>query len=103
MIQYRQCREGVFAPSDWPDTHEAVCRRSASKPEAYLKLEHVFGYSGLGNTAPNLFYTAAGDVVYYTAGVGIVYNDETNAQKVSCKALSFCCVSFLLCFRCLSI
>ena len=49
--------------------------------EAYLKLEHVFGYSGLNNTAPNLFYTSEGDVVYYTAAVGIVYNDETNQQK----------------------
>ena len=222
----------MFAPTDWPSTHQSVCARSASKPEAYLKLEHVFGYSGpahtrpfpvntclcreflsvcfflcvwaasgpirpslsarfvaahapsllarfcggsfsfcvsglhpahvplpvgtccsgsffffasgfslrvwaasgphpplpvgtfcgflwifslrvsglqllaappplravglrrcvpsdaprrrgagLGNTAPNLFYTSAGDVVYYTAGVGIVYNDETNVQR----------------------
>jgi hypothetical protein len=81
MIQYRICRRGVFAPTDWPETHQAVCARSAQKPEAYLKLEHVFGYSGLNNTAPNLFYTSEGDVVYYTAAVGIVYNDETNHQK----------------------
>lgn len=81
MIQYRICRRGVFAPTDWPQTHQSVCARSAQKPEAYLKLEHVFGYSGLNNTAPNLFYTSEGDVVYYTAAVGIVYNDETNHQK----------------------
>ena len=81
MIQYRLCRRGVFAPSNWPDVHKQVCSRSAEKPEAYLKLEHVFGYSGMSNTAPNLFYNAEGDVVYYTAGVGIVYNDETNKQK----------------------
>eukprot|EP01047_Picozoa_sp_COSAG01_P010537 COSAG01_NODE_448_length_16920_cov_3570.438143_3_plen_195_part_00 len=41
----------------------------------------MYGYSGLQNTAPNLFYTKRGDVVYYTAAVGIVYNDEENVQK----------------------
>jgi hypothetical protein len=32
----------VFAPSNWADIHRAVCERSAQKPEAFLKLEHVF-------------------------------------------------------------
>ena len=31
--------------------------------------------------SPNLFYTKAGDVVYYTAAVGIVYDDDNNRQK----------------------
>eukprot|EP01047_Picozoa_sp_COSAG01_P119491 COSAG01_NODE_48199_length_383_cov_0.964789_1_plen_66_part_01 len=52
-----------------------------NKPEAYLKLEHVFGYSSPKNRAPNLFYSAKGDVVYYTAAVGIVYDDDNNRQK----------------------
>lgn len=31
--------------------------------------------------SPNLFYTASGDMVYYTAAVGIVYNKTTHTQK----------------------
>jgi hypothetical protein len=81
MIQYRLCRRGVFAPSNWADVHRSVCERSAQKPEAFLKLEHVFGYSGLGNTAPNLRYVRGGRVVYYTAGVGIVYDPGPNRQR----------------------
>eukprot|EP01044_Picomonas_judraskeda_P018771 COSAG03_NODE_3802_length_1824_cov_1.415652_4_plen_61_part_01 len=46
-----------------------------------MELEHVFGYSGLNNVAPNLFYTNRGEVVYYTAAVGVVYNDDENEQK----------------------
>jgi hypothetical protein len=51
VIKYPMCRSGVFAPSDWEDYSTEVCSRSAckgmkdNKPEAYLKLEHVFGYS----------------------------------------------------------
>jgi hypothetical protein len=67
-----------------------------NKPEAYLKLEHVFGYSSPKNRAPNLFYSAKGDVVYYTAAVGIVYDDDNNRQKfflrhdddIQCLAMS---------------
>ena len=87
MIKYPLCRSGIFAPSDWEDYSTDVCRRSAcrgmkdNKPEAYLKLEHVFGYSSPKNRAPNLFYSAKGDVVYYTAAVGIVYDDDNNRQK----------------------
>eukprot|EP01052_Picozoa_sp_SAG31_P054933 SAG31_NODE_14887_length_782_cov_0.916545_2_plen_135_part_01 len=74
MIRYRHCRSGVFAPTDWstPEYARQVVERSATKPEAYLKLEHVYGYSGLGNTAPNLFFAGTGDVVYYTAAVGML-------------------------------
>ena len=72
---------GMYAPSDWPDQCTEVCRASSVKPEAYLKLEHVFGYSSPKNRAPNLFYSKEGDVVYYTAAVGIVYDDDNNRQK----------------------
>ena len=70
MIKYPICRSGVFAPSDWEDYAVEECRRSACiglqdrKPEAYLKLEHVYGYSSPKNVSPNLFYTK-NDVVYY--------------------------------------
>ena len=71
----------MYAPSDWKEQCVETCKMSARKPDAYLKLEHVFGYSGLKNTAPNLYYSMKGHVVYYTAAVGIVYNDEENKQK----------------------
>ena len=31
--------------------------------------------------APNLFYNKFGDVVYFAAGVGVVYDDNTNKQR----------------------
>lgn len=37
--------------------------------------------SGHNNVSPNLFYTANGDMVYYAAAVGIVYNKATHSQK----------------------
>ena len=37
--------------------------------------------SGHNNVSPNLFYTANGDMVYYAAAVGIVYNKTTHSQK----------------------
>lgn len=40
-----------------------------------------FDCSGHNNVSPNLFYTAAGNMVYYSAAVGIVYNKETHSQK----------------------
>ena len=102
MIKYPICRTGVFAPADWEDYAHKFCRRSAciglkdNKPEAYLKLEHVFGYSSPKNRAPNLFYTEKGDICYYTASVGIVYDDDNNRQKffsrhdddIQCLAIS---------------
>lgn len=78
MIKYPFLTKAVMPPTDWnPD----LARRSACAPSLNLRLEHVFGYSGLHNVSPNLFYTNRGDVVYYTAGVGVVYNDDDNEQR----------------------
>mmetsp|Transcript_32689 Transcript_32689/g.92738 ORF Transcript_32689/g.92738 Transcript_32689/m.92738 type:complete len:986 (+) Transcript_32689:227-3184(+) len=76
-ILYPQCRKGVFAPSDW-DPRQA--ERSATLPDVDLSLEFVYGYSGLLNTAPNLFYVNEDEVIYYTAGVGVKYNRRMNTQ-----------------------
>ena len=46
-----------------------------------MTLEFVYGYNGLDNTAPNVFYLADGKVVYYTAAVGVVYDPSTHTQK----------------------
>ena len=77
-IVYPQCRTGVFTPTDW---NPELARRSAQRPRASLQLEFVYGYGGLDNTSPNLFYTSNGSIVYYTAAVGIVYDMHANRQK----------------------
>ena len=69
-VVYAPSKTGVYAPTHF---QAAMAARSASPPAAKLELEFVHGYSGLHNTAPNLFFTAReGEFVYYTAGVGIV-------------------------------
>lgn len=78
MIKYPFLTKAVMPPSNW---NPELTRRSACTPSLNLRLEHVFGYSGRYNVSPNLFYTNRGDVVYYTAAVGIVYNDDDNEQK----------------------
>ena len=50
-------------------------------PDAQLELEFVHGYR-CHDTRNNLRYTNNGDFVYHTAAVGIVYNKETNKQKI---------------------
>jgi hypothetical protein len=47
----------------------------------WLQLEHVFGYNGPKNIQPNVFYTASGEVLYYTSAVGILYMPSENKQK----------------------
>ncbi|KAG2450199.1 hypothetical protein HYH02_000301 [Chlamydomonas schloesseri] len=77
-IVYRYCRKPVFPPSDW-DGLPAL--RSARKPKAGLKLEFVYGYAGVDNTATNIFFTGDGRLVYYQAAVGIIYDPGTHTQK----------------------
>lgn len=53
MIRYPQCSNGVFPPSDWPLMSEQSCKLSKEKPDHYLKIEHVFGYTV--QKSPNLY------------------------------------------------
>lgn len=55
-------------------------KRSGQRPATSLRLEHVYGYSGLENVSPNLFYTAPAKTapadtesgaVYYSGAVGV--------------------------------
>eukprot|EP00736_Rhodelphis_marinus_P002340 Rmarinus@m.17215 len=79
-IKYPECKEPVFPPTDWKAKDTIM--RSGEKPRGvHLGLEFVYGYGGLTNTAPNVFYTHDGDVVYYTAAVGIVYNKGAHRQR----------------------
>mmetsp|Transcript_15033 Transcript_15033/g.25736 ORF Transcript_15033/g.25736 Transcript_15033/m.25736 type:complete len:637 (+) Transcript_15033:128-2038(+) len=65
----------VFPPTNWskPEDHD-------DEPAESLKLHHVYGYRGK-DCAENLFYTASGKVVYFTAAVGIVHDVNTNTQN----------------------
>ncbi len=51
-----------------------------SAPKSKLHLEWVYGYRG-HQCFSNLFYTASREVVYFVAGVGIVYNIRENKQR----------------------
>lgn len=41
-------------------------------PESQLRLQWVYGYRG-HQCRNNLYYTSTGEVVYFVAGVGVVY------------------------------
>ncbi|GIL99608.1 hypothetical protein Vretimale_4736, partial [Volvox reticuliferus] len=77
-ITYRYCRKPVFPPSNWDGT---PALRSARKPKPGLKLEFVYGYAGVENTASNIFFTGDGRLVYYMAAVGVVYDPTTHTQR----------------------
>jgi microtubule-associated protein-like 6 len=42
-IQYRECKKGVWPPSDWDP---ALAARSSQLPDSRLTLEFVYGYDG---------------------------------------------------------
>lgn len=80
-IIYPKCRKGVYAPSDFD---VALADRSTMEPDAALELEFVYGYDGVTNNAPNLFFTggeALGQIAYYTAAVGVVYDRRKDTQR----------------------
>ncbi|XP_051939881.1 echinoderm microtubule-associated protein-like 6 isoform X6 [Hippocampus zosterae] len=49
-------------------------------PRCQLRLEWIHGYRG-HQCRNNLFYTAGKELVYFVAGVGVVYNARDHAQK----------------------
>ncbi len=49
-------------------------------PSTTLRLDWVYGYRG-HQCRNNLYYTATKEVVYFVAGVGVVYNVKNHAQK----------------------
>ena len=85
-ILYPKCRGGVFPPSEFDPE---LVRRSACAPEAELELEHVYGYAGLDNTSNNLFYLNTGEVVYYTAAVGVVLDKDKLEKGARCQRFFF--------------
>ena len=77
-IIYPECRKGVFTPSSFNVEH---VQASSQVPRASLELEHVYGYAGIKNTSPNLFYNTQGKIVYYTAAIGVVLDEKTKRQN----------------------
>ncbi|KAL6747740.1 WD40-repeat-containing domain protein [Haematococcus lacustris] len=77
-IQYPECKKGVWPPSDW---EPQLAQRSALLPDCRLALDWVHGYDGFQATAPNLFITGSGEVVYPAAAVAIVYSRDTHTQR----------------------
>ncbi|KAL5008221.1 hypothetical protein ScPMuIL_013802 [Solemya velum] len=49
-------------------------------PKSQLRLEWVYGYRG-HQCRNNLYYTASKEIVYFVAGVGIVYNPREHKQR----------------------
>ncbi|XP_038631944.1 echinoderm microtubule-associated protein-like 5 isoform X6 [Scyliorhinus canicula] len=49
-------------------------------PNCHLRLEWVYGYRG-HQCRNNLYYTASKEIVYFVAGVGVVYNTREHKQK----------------------
>ena len=90
-VKYYPCRTPVYPPAGSDRDGHAP----ASAPRESLELEWVHGYAGLRNTANNLECLADGTAVYYTAGVGVVYDAAAHAQRffvghdddVTCLAL----------------
>ena len=81
-IIYPKCRSTVFPPSEFDPRNVT---RSSKAPSAELELEHCYGYAGLDNTAPNLFYLTTGEVVYYTAALGVVLDKDKLEKKKPCQ------------------
>ena len=95
------CVTGFYPPSRWAtDTWESEgyihpVVRARQPPDIEAELEHVYGYNGCSEygvlmgkqylepipsvVAPNLFYTSTQNIVYSTAGIGIVL-DYTNGE-----------------------
>ncbi|EDO48487.1 predicted protein, partial [Nematostella vectensis] len=49
-------------------------------PSSQIRLEWVYGYRG-HQCRNNLYYTASKEIVYFVAGVGVVYNTRENTQR----------------------
>ena len=60
----------------------ALCDKMTDRtaPSSSLKLEWVYGYRG-HQCRNNLYYTSSKEIVYFVAGVGVVYNTRENSQR----------------------
>ena len=68
------CAGSIFAPDDYVRDMDIL-----KAPMESVILECAHGYRA-HDSRRNLFYTALGDVVYPTAGLGVVYNRQAHSQ-----------------------
>lgn len=61
-----------------PSLCSVMTERTA--PTSQLRLEWVYGYRG-HQCRNNLFYNASKEIVYFVAGIGVVYNTRENTQR----------------------
>lgn len=64
----------IHPPSIWKEDDNSEPLSDA------LLLEWAYGYRGY-DSRDNLMYTASGEIVYVTAGVGVVYDPSSNKQR----------------------
>ena len=61
---------------------ESIKKKMVDKtpPPVQLRLDYVYGYRG-HQCRNNLYYTSSGEIVYFVAGVGIVFDPKLKRQK----------------------
>ncbi|ERE73685.1 echinoderm microtubule-associated protein-like 5 [Cricetulus griseus] len=59
---------------------ESTIKSRNTHTSCHLRLEWVYGYRG-HQCRNNLYYTAAKEIVYFVAGVGVVYSPREHRQK----------------------
>jgi WD40 repeat protein len=65
-----------------PDNKEALKNGLESGPNSNLELSYVYGYRCY-DTRDNLKYSSSGEIIYHTAGCGIVLNKIKNTMRVT--------------------
>lgn len=75
--QFMGCKpwKGSIVP---PSTLPPIMKE---KPNKSLQIEYVYGYRNHDAT-DNLYYNVDEEIVYSTAGVGVVLNPDTNEQRI---------------------
>jgi len=66
----------MIMPSDLPD--EEILKE---RPDKWLRLEHIHGYSGFNALARQNLFFREGCLIYYIACAGVVHRIKTNSQR----------------------
>ena len=92
-VKYPECRSTVFEPTEW-----TMATHNVGKASSGLELDFVYGYhnkwdigtplsSSHDNDHPhscstnNIYRLKTGEVIYYTSGVVIMYNESSHTQR----------------------
>ena len=73
-------KSAIREPSKYKEDPEVAATKHGKLPKAVLELKFAYGYRGY-DTRNNLFYGShLNEIVYCTAGLGVVYNSKENKQ-----------------------